>query len=132
MSWTTPKTNWHDGEAFLLQPDYARIRANLLALHAQALPLYPGAAAPNLENPAQNDWARCSFFTAVEQSCAALIETTVPENAYTPRTFAGNDRVWTAADLNRIEGAALRLHNQLQGQKDAQPRLAFILKGSEF
>ena len=28
MGWTTPKTNWVDGEVFTIDPDYKRIREN--------------------------------------------------------------------------------------------------------
>lgn len=29
MAWTTPKTNWVDGDYFNLNPDYNRIKGNI-------------------------------------------------------------------------------------------------------
>ena len=126
------KTNWQEGEAFLLDVDYARIQTNMAIACALAQSLYHAFTTPSLPTAQANAWVHASFFNGVEQGIVALAEATVPENGAVAKTFAPNDRIWTAQDLNRIEAMQQLLYTQLQGQKAMLPTLQFTLKGSVF
>ena len=40
MAWVTPKTDWKKTDPVMLDPDYARIRGNILHLRDMARQLY--------------------------------------------------------------------------------------------
>ena len=45
MAWQTPKTSWAGQDAFRLDPDYERIRGNLLYLRQRAAAILPKSPA---------------------------------------------------------------------------------------
>ena len=130
MVWTTPKTNWVNGDRFNLDPDYKRIKGNIEYLVALSKTMYPDYDTPTLESPAINDFPKVSFFNNIVIATQAILT-----NCYTPqgtkamRSYTSNGLVWNANDLNAIENNHLLLYNALTGQKASIRRLGYTLGG---
>ena len=130
MAWTTPKTNWVDGDRFNLEPDYNQIKGNIEYLIALSKEIYPNYSTPSLEIASMIGYPKASFFNNVVDATRAILT-----NCYSPpgtramRSYAGNGAVWNAAELNAIEGNHQLLYNALTGQKTSIRRLQFTLGG---
>lgn len=130
--WQTPKTNWTMSDFFTLTPDYARIRGNLMALQIQAKTLYEPISQTEMALYTQNDVPTARFYNVVEDNMFALLEGSFMRAGYTKKLLSAGAPAWNSADLNRLEGGTLWLHNLLLRQAEATPKLTFQLKGSDF
>ena len=133
MAWTQPKTDWTTADAFYLDPDYARIRGNILHLHGMARQLYLPFALAQMAQPDAADIPTASFFADVDNNVDTLLDKTFrPARSQRARTYEANGRTWDADDLNRIESALAGLSTALTAQKNARQALAFTLGGGTF
>lgn len=133
MAWTQPKTDWSTGDAFRLDPDYARIRGNILHLYGMARQLYLPFVLAQMAQPALADVPTASFFADVDNNVDALLDGTYrPPRAQRARTYEANGRAWDADDLNRIESALAGLYTALTAQANARQTLAFTMGGGTF
>lgn len=130
MTWTTPKTNWVDGDYFNLNPDYNRIKGNIEYLIALSKEMYPDYSHPMLESASIDGYPKVSFFNNVVNATKAMLN-----NCYSPkgnmsmRVYSSNGVGWNAAELNAIETNHLLLYQALTGQKSGIRRLHITLGG---
>jgi hypothetical protein len=130
MAWTTPKTNWADGDYFNLNPDYNRIKGNIEYLIALSKEMYPEYSSPTLESADITGYPKVAFFNNVVNSTKAILN-----NCYSPvgtksmRVYASNGVGWNAAELNAIESNHLLLYQALTGQKSGIRKLQLTLGG---
>ena len=133
MAWTTPKTNWVNGDRFNLDPDYNRIKGNIEYLIELSKTMYPNYETPALEIADETGYPKVSFFNNVVNSTKAILS-----NCYSPigssnmRTYISNGIVWNASELNSIEHNHSLLYKALIGQKKGIRRLQFTLGGSNY
>lgn len=133
MAWTTPKTNWVNGDYFNLNPDYYRIKSNIEYLIDLSKTMYADYSTPTLESPTITGYPRVSFFNNVVNATKAILE-----NCYTPsgvlsmKLYASNGEGWTASELNVIEGNHLFLYKAFTGQKAGIPKLEITLGGKRY
>lgn len=131
MEWQTPKTEWAQGDAFCLTPDYERIRGNLLYLRQRAAAITRKPAYGNMEDYTVDGLPLADFFNRVEENLAALAAAVQPRPEYATRSFMPGDFVWNRQDLERIEGMLLKIYNDLNAIEDGQQTLAFCLGGGQ-
>ena len=130
MPWTTPKTNWVDGDYFNLDPDYNRIKGNIEYLIALSKEVYNEYAVPELESAEINGYPTLSFFNNVVTSTNAMLDNCyTPKGAKTTRAYSSNGVAWTAEELNTIERNHQFLYHAFNGQKSSIRRLELTLGG---
>ena len=134
MAWITPKTDWQETDPVMLDPDYVRIRGNILHLRDMARRLYlPFPLADMAADYGFEDYAYIEFFTNVDNNVDALLDNTFrPPRSERARAYAANGRVWNYDDLNRIESALLGLYTALTAEQNARQTLAFSMGGGIF
>ena len=134
MAWTTPKTDWKKTDPVMLDPDYTRIRGNILHLRDMARHLYlPFSLADKAAGYRFVDNTCLEFFANVDNNVDALLDNTFrPPRSERARAYEANGRVWSYDDLNRIESALLGLYTALTAQQNARQTLAFTMGGGIF
>lgn len=130
MAWTTPKTNWVNGDYFNIDPDYKRIKGNIEYLIALSKEMYPDYAHPMLDNVTIDGYPVVSFFNNVVNATQALLTNCYsPNGSKSMRVYTANGVGWNSTELNNIESNHLLLYNALTGQKECLPRLQITLGG---
>lgn len=132
MVWQTPKTTWAEQDPFCLDPDYERIRGNLLYLRQRAAAITQKPGYSRMQDYAVDGVPLAEFFNRVEENLAALAAAVQPRPEYATRTFVPSDLVWDWRDLERIEGMLLQIYNDLNAIENGQQKLAFCLGGGLF
>ena len=133
MAWTTPKTNWENGDRFNIDPDYNRIKGNIEYLVALSKEMYLDYETPTLETVTITDFPKVSFFNNVVESTRAMLSKCYsPVGAKQMRTYISNGIVWDAAELNAIENNLLLLYEAFTQQKPCIKRLQITLGGVNF
>lgn len=133
MAWTTPKTDWRPADTFDLDPDYARIRGNLLHLADMARRLYPPIPLAEMAEHTAEDIPDAAFFAAVDGNADALLDGCFrPARVGRGREYAANGPVWSADDLCRIERALGALYGILAAEENTRPVMAFTMGGDFF
>ena len=132
MAWQTPKTTWDGQDAFRLDPDYERIRGNLLYLRQRAAAITQKPDYGQMQDYAVDGVPLAEFFNRVEENLAALAAAVLPRPEYAIRAFVPGDLVWDWRDLERIEGMLLQIYNDLNAIENGQQKLAFCLGGGLF
>lgn len=132
MAWQTPKTTWAERDPFCLDPDYERIRGNLLYLRQRAAAITQKPGYGPMQDYAVEGVPLAEFFNRVEENLAALAAAVQPRPEYSTRTFVPGDLVWDWRDLERIEGMLLKIYNDLNAIENGQQKLAFCLGGGLF
>ena len=132
MAWTTPKTNWVDGDYFNLDPDYIRIKGNIEYLIDLSREMYSNYEAPELESATILGYPRLSFFNnVVDATNAMLTYCYSPTGSKTTRVYSSNGVGWNAEELNTIENNHLLLYQVLNAQRKAMRRLNITLGGAK-
>lgn len=132
MAWTTPKTNWIDGDYFNIDPDYNRIKGNIEYLITLSKAMYPDYTHPLLTQASVYGYPTVSFFNNVVNATQALLKNCYsPRGSKSMRACTTNGMVWNAAELNAIESNHLLLYNALTSQKECLPRLQITLGGAK-
>lgn len=130
MAWTTPKTNWADGDYFNLDPDYNRIKGNLEHLMILGKKLYPQMTSIELDSAEINGFPTESFFNKVVDSTREVLNHCYHlKGGSSMRRYSSNGIVWNANELNAIENNHLQLYNVFRSQESVIPRLQITLGG---
>ena len=133
MAWTTPKTNWVNGDRFNIDPDYNRIKGNIEYLIELSKTMYLDYYTPTLETPSITGFPKVSFFNNVVDSTRAILSNCYsPVGAKNMRSYISNGIVWNASELNAIENNHLLLYNALTRQKPGIRRLQITLGGNRY
>ena len=132
MIWQTPKTVWDESDAFRLDPDYERIRGNLLYLRRRAAAITEKPEYGEMSSYTVDGLPLADFFNRVEENLAALANAVQPRPEYSTRAFIPGDLAWDWRDLERIEGMLLQIYNDLNAIENGQQKLAFCLGGGLF
>ena len=132
MVWQTPKTTWAEQDPFCLDPDYERIRGNLLHLRQRAAAITQKPDYGAMQDYAVEGVPLAEFFNRVEENLAALAAAVQPRPEYATRAFVPGDLVWDWRDLERIRGMLLQIYNDLNAIENGQQKLAFCLGGGLF
>ena len=132
MAWQTPKISWTESDAFRLDPDYERIRGNLLYLRQRAAAITRRPDYGEMSSYTADGLPLADFFNRVEENLAALADAVQPRPEYSTRSFFPGSLVWDWRDLERIEGMLLKIYNDLNAIEDGQQKLAFCLGGGYF
>lgn len=132
MAWQTPKISWTESDAFRLDPDYERIRGNLLYLRQRAAAITRRPDYGEMSSYTADGLPLADFFNRVEESLAALADAVQPRPEYSTRSFSPGSLVWDWRDLERIEGMLLQVYNDLNAIESGQQKLAFCLGGGLF
>ena len=129
MAWTTPKTNWVDGDVFSLRLDYKRIKGNIEYLIALSEEMY--SKYTDIELVSTNiDYPKVDFFkNVVDTTQAMLSHCFSPVGSKSMRRYVSNGVAWNAAELNAIENNHQLLYNAFTAQKSVLPRLQITLGG---
>ena len=132
MAWQTPKISWTESDAFRLDPDYERIRGNLLYLRQRAAAITRRPDYGEMSSYTADGLPLADFFNRVEENLAALADAVQPRPKYSTRSFSPGSLVWDWRDLERIEGMLLQVCNDLNAIESGQQRRAFCLGGGLF
>lgn len=132
MAWKTPKISWTESDAFRLDPDYERIRGNLLYLRQRAAAITRRPEYGEMSSYTADGLPLADFFNRVEENLAALADAVQPRPEYSTRSFSPGSLVWDWRDLERIEGMLLQVYNDLNAIESGQQKLAFCLGGGLF
>lgn len=132
MAWQTPKISWTESDAFRLDPDYERIRGNLLYLRQRAAAITRRPDYGEMSSYTADGLPLADFFNRVEENLAALADAVQPRLEYSTRSFSPGSLVWDWRDLERIEGMMLQVYNDLNAIESGQQKLAFCLGGGLF
>ena len=132
MAWQTPKISWTESDAFRLDPDYERIRGNLLYLRQRAAAITRRPDYGEMSGYTADGLPLADFFNRVEENLAALADAVQPRPEYSTRSFSPGSLVWDWRDLERIEGMLLQVYNDLNAIESGQQKLAFCLGGGLF
>lgn len=117
----------------MLDPDYVRIRGNILHLRDMARQLYLPFPLADMADYGPAEFPYVEFFANVDNNVDALLDNTFrPARSERARAYAANGRVWNYDDLNRIESALLGLYTALTAQQNARQTLAFTMGGGIF
>ena len=132
MAWQTPKISWTESDAFRLDPDYERIRGNLLYLRQRAAAITRRPDYGEMSSYTADGLPLADFFNRVEENLAALADAVQLRPEYSTRSFSPGSLVWDWRDLERIEGMLLQIYNDLNAIENGQQKLAFCLGGGLF
>jgi hypothetical protein len=127
-TWITPKTNWQRGDYFNLEPDYARIKNNILYVYEKTLQLYPSYQLKTMKEYTIYDIPHADFFNTVEENIELLVQGHFrPSGFREGKRYSGNDAPWDHEDLNRIEENLALLKQIYDSAENGKRELPFIL-----
>lgn len=126
MSWQAPKTDWVASDK-ILATDLNRITGNLAYLKTLSEQLYEYeiSSLPSTQTRADKPYA--SKLNAIETVLEQINLNTYDFNIGDTQTYVANGHPFDYNELNRIESATLKLHNTVQAEIRALPRLAMVL-----
>lgn len=126
--WIEPKTNWKSTDKINFS-DYNRIKNNISYLRDIALTLYSDFPWNNM-GADKNSYVQYPYadeFNNLENNLVLLRNYTYAFYSGNAKTWYENQRTPNFEDLNRLEGACLKMYNGLNLQADMRERLAFRL-----
>lgn len=139
MAWATPKTDWTE-ETFINDIDVNRIVNNLNYLRELASHLYVGQI-DELTVAEKEAWLGVAIteyplyilyadeMNAIESKLTEINNGTLIYDIGEQQTYRDNGAMPDYNELNRIEGAMLRLYTEMTIQHNNLDRLAFTLGG---
>lgn len=127
MAWTAPKTNWKATDFFNLDPDYSRIKGNLLWLKDKAEFFYGPVDFLNMGDYTIEQWPNADFLNHIVENVQALQAAYTPKGSAEMRTYQADGRGWNDRELNVIETNCLLLYQALIRQQNALPKLPLQL-----
>lgn len=131
MTWIEPKTDWTNWSSsnevyFNLDPDYARIKNNVLYIQEFSEKLNKHFDV-HLEDYTIDDFPYEDFFNNIVESVRTIEENTYLLDYETMRDYVENGKVWNASDLNAIERNLQKVYNLLNGEYNSLMKLSFML-----
>ena len=89
MAWITPKTDWQETDPVMLDPDYVRIRGNILHLRDMARQLYLPFPLADMADYGPAEFPYVEFFANVDNNVDALLDNTFrPARSERARAYA--------------------------------------------
>ena len=143
MAWETPKTNWrgftdgdgvYSGDRFNAK-DFNRIKNNLEHLRKMSLKLYEDFdLLPLGRDRIPADYFYADEINRLEENLQTLNKKTVKQHYGEAPIFADNCNTMDYADLNRLEGAILDIHDRLDNQLNGLRKFTwnFGMRGGDF
>lgn len=131
MAWTTPKTDWQSTD-YINYGDINRIVNNLKYLREIGLYFFQiGEFTPMVEKTGYTYHRFASEINAIEYNLETLNTDTVDYDIGETQTYYPNNPTVDYQELNRIEGALLRLYDLLDSSYKGLKRLSFTLGGDK-
>lgn len=126
--WKPPKTNWTINDRFNYV-DYNRIKNNIQWLYEKAVELYKQFNIADMGDDISSYEAYwpVKYFNAWEQNLETINQNVFIQNYGTKKTFYENGVFIQWDELNRIEGATLRMKELLERQEAGLKRLPLRL-----
>lgn len=127
MEWLPPKTNW-TAEDYFNAIDYNRIIGNIRYLKVLADELFTSER--EISRKAKKDYMSLIYakeINEIEKDIDTLNNSTYLLNIGVRKTYKANGQTPDYNEYNRIEGACLRLYNELMCHKNNLSRMAFKL-----
>lgn len=126
--WRPPKVNWTPNDRFNYV-DYNRIKNNLQWLYEKAVELYKPFPIADMGEDIESYTAYwpVAFFNAWEQNLDTINKNMFVQNYGNKQVFYENGTFIQWNELNRIEGATLRMREILDSQEAGLKRLSFRL-----
>lgn len=113
MPWTTPKTNWTDGDYFNIS-DWNRMRNNLLFLRQNKGAILGDIAGIEIPALTQDQIPSAWELNQIVNATQDMIDRWVSPVGARPMRLLQNDEMsWTASDLNSIESNHQIIHDEL-------------------
>lgn len=132
-TWTTPKTNWKNGDYFNVNPDYNRIKGNIEWLTDFAETLYGSFEAPTLDTMTTASIPYVDFFNNIVEATSAILDNCLsPQGARPMRLYSANGLGFSAEELNAIETNHLLLYQALPEVRNGLTKLSFTLGGTRW
>lgn len=132
MSWTTPKTDWVATDYFNYT-DYNRIKGNLLWLNDKVEEHFLNPETWNLgNNKNYQSYFYASEFNAFENCLESINNRAYGYDIGMKQQFSDLGVFIDYKELNRIEGACLRLYNMIMQIEGQSRRVAFRANGTDF
>lgn len=126
--WTEPKTTWVNGDYFNLDPDYARIRGNILYVKSIAESLYRTIALHDMPEYTIDQYAGKEFLNNIVENVQRIADNVIlPAAPDEMPLYVGNAPGWTAEDLNRIERNLLDMKTALTEQFNIAPKMEMLM-----
>lgn len=126
MSWQAPKTDWVASDRIWVA-DFNRITGNLAYLKTLSEQLYEYEISSLPGTQARTDKPYASKLNAIETVLEQINLNTYAFDIGETQTYVANGHPFDYNELNRIESATLKLHNTVQAEIRALPRLAMVL-----
>lgn len=127
MVWITPKTDWVSSDKINTY-DFNRIVNNLLYLQSEIENIQSNSELPG--EKAITDYPFASMLNDIENELERINRVTYNFNIGTKKTYTANGHPFDYNELNRIEGATLKIHNVYLSQLANGKHLSFTLGGT--
>ncbi len=131
MSWIEPKTDWTESDYFNAE-DYNRIIGNLTFLKTFAEGLFAVFDLQDMgEEKTYISLIYAREINVIESNLETINLNTYGFNLGEKTSYKDNGNTPLFSEINRIEGAILRLYTTLQAHREALPRLVFTFGGQK-
>lgn len=127
MEWLPPKIDWTKDDYFNAV-DYNRIVGNIAYLRNYAKKIFMGIS--EIEKREEKDYTSMIYareINAIEDDIESINKETYLLSIGDKKTYKANSKVPDYNEYNRIEGACLRIYNELKCHKVNLPRFSFRL-----
>ena len=132
MAWTTPKTDW-TATSYFNPVDYNRIKGNLNYLQTMINQVYPAVTISDMgSDKTYSDYIYADEFNLFETNLEIMKNWIVNLGIGNGILYSANAPTFNYAELNRIESAMLKMHDNLLGQINGRATLSFTLNGGIF
>lgn len=130
--WTTPKTDW-TASSYFNAVDYNRIKNNLIVLSDLVNAVYPALSIADMgSDKTVSDFMYADEFNLFETNLETMKNWIVDLGIGRGTLYSENAPMPNYTELNRIESAMLKMHDNLVGQANGRPMLYFTLNGGIF
>lgn len=127
-NWKTPKTDWTEEDAFGYK-DFNRIKNNLVYLWKKVQKYWTSFEIKDMGSDItsyEEEW-NVDYFNAIEENVDTINSHMYVMDYGFRQTFYVNGVFIKAEELNRIEGATLKMNQIIEGIQEGKTRLSFRL-----
>lgn len=128
--WIEPKTNWTENDRFEFE-DYNRIKNNIYYLWEKGCNVFPYFSIKNMggDMSSEEEDFNVNYFNSFEENIDILNQNTFAQNLGMKQTFYINGVFIKWDELNRIEGACLKIKKNIEAKEKSSHKLPFWLGG---